>query len=238
MSTNTFARITSVANDSLTLSGITTVIGICDGALPASDINPSDFKILTTRLESSTDNTLYTPLPKQNIASVDLTESNLPIRRQFEVTITSNSTGAVDAGTDETFLPFDEERYVLVREDGTTEALSSDKFVFTNGSQTVTINGLGSNGDAKLIATLRKINVKSKAKIKSRAQTIVIDKSKLSGSGIGATTLNDGLTYGNYAYGTRVQDTEIALLRPDVDKEVMEYLSLTIPILQIFHRLF
>tara|TARA_R100000030_G_scaffold54359_1_gene40913 strand:+ start:17 stop:5218 length:5202 start_codon:yes stop_codon:yes gene_type:complete len=218
LTTNTFARITSVANDSLTLSGITTVIGICDGALPASDINPSDFKILTTRLESSTDNTLYTPLPKQNIASVDLTESNLTIRRQFEVTITSNSTGAVDAGTDETFLPFDEERYVLVREDGTTEALSSDKFVFTNGSQTVTINGLGSNGDAKLIATLRKINVKSKAKIKSRAQTIVIDKSKLSGSGIGATTLNDGLTYGNYAYGTRVQDTEIALLRPDVMK--------------------
>ena len=44
----------------------------------------------------------------------------------------------------------------------------------------------------------------------------VINYSKNSGSGIGATTLNDGLTYGNYPYGTRVQDEEISLNVPDV----------------------
>lgn len=218
LSTNTFAKIETVSLNSLTISGVTTVLGICDGALPSSTINPSDFRILTTNLQSSTDNTLYTPLPKRNIASVDLTNSNLTIRRQFNVTISSNSTGAIPAGTDETFLPFDEERYVLVREDGTTEALSADKFTFTSGSQTLTINGLSGNGNAKLIATLRKINVKAKTKIKNRVKTIVVDKSKYSGSGIGATTLNDGLTYGNYPYGTRVQDEEICLLDPDVTK--------------------
>lgn len=218
LSTNTFAKIETVSLNSLTISGITTVIGICDGALPSSTINPSDFRILTTNLQSSTDNTLYTPLPKRNVANVDLTNSNLTIRRQFNVTISANSTGAIPAGTNETFLPFDEERYVLVREDGTTEALSADKFSFTSGSQTLTINGLSGNGNAKLVATLRKINVRAKTKIKNRVKTIVVDKSKYSGSGIGATTLNDGLTYGNYPYGTRVQDEEICLLNPDVTK--------------------
>ena len=98
-----------------------------------------------------------------------------------------------------------------------TEELTPDKFVFTSGSQTLTINGLSGSGDAKLIASLRKTTLKEE-KIKSRAQIVVIDKSKYSASGVGATTLNDGLTYGNYAYGTRVQDEEIALLKLDVTK--------------------
>ena len=35
-------------------------------------------------------------------------------------------------------------------------------------------------------------------------------------SGIGSTTLNDGLSFGNYPYGTRVQDHTISLNVPDV----------------------
>ena len=218
LTTSTFAKIESVSLNSLTISGVTSVTGVADGALPTSDINPSDFRILTTSLQSSTDNTLYTPLPKQFIANVDLTESNLNVKKQYDVTIAANSTGAIVAGADLTFLPFDEERYTLILEDGTTEDLTSDKLVFTSGSQTLTINGLSGSGDAKLIASLRKVSIAEKKKIKTRAQTIVIDKSKYSASGVGATTLNDGLTYGNYAYGTRVQDEEIALLKPDVTK--------------------
>ena len=34
--------------------------------------------------------------------------------------------------------------------------------------------------------------------------------------GIGSTTLNDGLTYGNYPYGTRVQDENISLNHADL----------------------
>ena len=218
LSVNTFAKIESVSLNSLTISGVTTVTDVADGGLPTSNINPSDFRILTTNLQSSTDNTLYTPLPKRNVANVDLKDANLIIKKQYDVTISSNSTGAISAGLNLTFLPFDEERYTLIRENGTTEELSPDKFVFTNGSQTLTINGLSGSGDAKLIASLRKTTVKEKKKIKSRAQIVVIDKSKYSASGVGATTLNDGLTYGNYAYGTRVQDEEIALLKPDVTK--------------------
>jgi hypothetical protein len=214
----TFAKIVSVSQNSLTITGVTTVSGICEGALPTSAINPTDFAILTSSLQSSVDNTLYTRLPNSFVSSVDLTNSNLTIRKQFDVTISSNSTGTITAGTNETFLPFDEERYVLIREDGTTEALSPDKFVFSSGSRELTINGLSGNGSAKLITTLRKISVKSKIKTRNRIRSVIVDKSKYVGSGIGATTLNNGLTYGNYSYGTRVEDEEICLLYPDVTK--------------------
>ena len=73
---------------------------------------------------------------------------------------------------------------------------------------------MGSNSGAKLIATLRKINVKEKIKEKQRINTVTISNSKYSQSGIGTTTLNDGLTYST-VYGTRVQDDEISLGVPD-----------------------
>ena len=63
----------------------------------------------------------------------------------------------------------------------------------------------------RLVTTLTKIKPKSKNKIKNRVNSIIIDKSVKSASGIGSTTLNDGLTYGNYPYGTRVQDENISL---------------------------
>lgn len=216
LTTSVFAKIESVSTRTLTISGVTTVSGVCEGRLPSTSINPSDFKLLTTNLQASIDNTLYTELPTTYISNVDLTNSSLTIRRQFDVTISGNSTGLIDAGADQTFLPFDEERYVLIRSDGTTESLTSDKFVFTNGSKNLQISGLSGNGSAKLIATLRKINVKSKIKNKNRVKVIILNKSKYEGSGIGATTLDDGLSYGNYPYGTRVQDEDLCLLEPDV----------------------
>ena len=213
-----FARVESVSQSSLTISGVTTVSGICYGGLPSKvgGITPSNFKVLTSQFQSSTDNNLYTKLPKTNISDVDLTNSNIIIRKQFDVTITDGSTGAVSSGSaDETFLPFDEERYLLIRtENGLTESLSADKINFNTGSTQITINGLGSNSAAKLIATLRKINVKEKIKERKKINTVTIINSKYSQSGIGTTTLNDGLTYST-VYGTRVQDDEISLGVPD-----------------------
>ena len=214
----TFARINQVSQNSLVISGITTVSGVCDGRLPSTNITPADFSILSSKLQSSTDNTLYTVLSKQNIANIDLTDSDIIIRKQYDVTITASSTNTVTALETETFLPFDEERYVLINKNGTTEELTPDKFVFTNGSRSLTINGLSSSGEAKLIATLRKVSVKSKIKYKNKVKSIIIDKSKYDYSGIGSTTINDGLVYGNYPYGTRVQDEELCLLYPDVTK--------------------
>jgi len=224
LTTSVFAKIESVSEKIVTISGVTTVTGICEGALPSTDITPSDFTILKSRFLNSSDNTLYTPLGKKYISSVDLSDSQLVIRKQFDVTISSNSliVSPTEILSNEVFLSFDEERYVLIRNDGTTEPLSSDQFVFTSGGRELTINGLQSDGSARLIATLQKINVKARVKNKNRVNSTVIDKSIYSysgvNSGVGNTTNNDGLTFGNYAYGTRVQDEELSLNVPEVTK--------------------
>ena len=214
----TFSKVSSVFLNELEIISITSVSGICDGTLPSSNINVSDFAILSAGLQSSSDNTLYTILPKQYVSSVDLTEADLIIRKQFDVNVSSNSTGTITAGENETFLPYDEERYVLILNDGTTEELTPDKFNFTSGSREVEISGLSGSGTGRLIATLRKTKVKNRIKTRNRVKIITIDKSKNQGSGIGGTTLNDGLIYGDYPYGTRVQDSEICLLEPDVTR--------------------
>ena len=217
----TFAKVETVDTRSITISGITSVSGICEGDLPTSSITPSDFAILESQLHDSPDDALYTELPKDYIAEVDVTEAQLTIRRQFDVNVTSNSTGAINSGADETFLPYDEERYLLVAESGEIQDLKEDMFVFTNGSTTLTVNGISSvSGNAKLLATLRKVNVKNKIKTRDKVKTLIIDKSSNVSSGVGGTTLNDGLIYGNYPYGTRVQDSEISLLIPEVTEVI------------------
>ena len=71
---------------------------------------------------------------------------------------------------------------------------------------------------AKMIATLRKTNLVSKTKIKKVSENVDIIRSSDSASGTGGATLNDGLTFGNFPFGTRVQDDIISLNVPDVVK--------------------
>jgi hypothetical protein len=212
-----YGSVVSVGKTTVSIAGLTTVTGVNQGGLPASTISVSDLKILGTRLVKSSDDTLYTVLPRPNVSSVDLTNASLTIRKTFNVTISGNQLSTpVTAGENETFLPFDEERYSLIRSDGSTEVLTSDKFDFINGSTQIQIYNLGANDTATLVASLRKIKPKSKIKFKNRVSTLIIDRSKYESSGIGATTLNDGLIYGNYPYGTRVQDENLSLNVPDI----------------------
>jgi len=222
-----FARITDVKTSSLTVVGVDTVTGVCDGALPSADFTANDLTIVDSKLQDSNgsgnfsnNESVYSILPRKNIESVDLTSSDITFRQKFSTSIdATGSTAAINISdpNSEIFLPFDEERYSLITSDGKTEVLTADKFNFTSGSTILTIDGLsGADPDATLIATIRKQNVTSKTKLKNVANRIVIDKSTLSGSGIGGTTLNDGLTYGDYPFGTRVQDNIISLNVPDV----------------------
>ena len=61
-----------------------------------------------------------------------------------------------------------------------------------------------------------KVKHQIEEKIVNSVKSIVVDKSSNPASGTGSTTLNDGLIYGNYAFGTRVQDKLISLNSPDV----------------------
>ncbi len=201
----TYAKVTSVVGaNSITIVGINTVSLLNDGGLPDSSVAPSDFEIISAKFQSSTDNTLYTPLPKRFIESVDLNSASLSIKREFNVTVTANTTNTIQASVNETFLPYDEERYVLINSNGGFEELTSDKFRFTNGNKELRIFGVSIEGPARLIATLNKTNIITKVKNSKKTNSIIVNKSKLSSSGIGSTTLNDGLTYGTYGYGLRV----------------------------------
>ena len=219
-------RITQVNADNVVVTGVATVTGVTEGALFAtqgSSLEVPDLTLVTTPFEKSFDNALFTRMPKENISDVDISSATLNIRKTFDVTIGHSDnqlTSAITAGTNETFLPFDEERYSLIRKDGTQETLTSDKFTFTSGNAILQISNVGadlsSNQDATLVATLAKTKPTAKIKRKERVNTQLIDKSSQTGSGTGGTTLNDGLTSGSYPFGTRVQDEKISLNTPDV----------------------
>ena len=217
-------KVTAVDTSSVTVQGVQTVAGIVNGTLPPSgSINVSDMNIVRTSLEKSSDNTLYTKLTKQNIATVDLNESTITIRKVYDVNILSNGTidtsTSMDAGDREVFLPFSANRYSLIRTDtGETIELTENKISFnaTNTKILNIFNIAGGAGAAKLVATLRKSKPKSKIKNKINVNSLIVNKSKLEGSGIGTTTLNNGLEYGNYPFGTRVEDEIISLNVPDV----------------------
>jgi hypothetical protein len=233
ISTITYVKVDSVdyVNKKIEILPITNVAGIVNGDLPkVSDITVNDLSVLSTKIQKSgnsgnpSDNdSLFSVLPKQNIKNVELTNSELIIRKQFSnISITSGSTNWVSSLTTEdnsSFLPFDEERYILIRSNGAIEPLTADKFQENPGSGLTQIrfNNLGANDtNCVLIATLKKTKVTPKAKRKKVVESIIVNKSALASSGIGSTTLNDGLVYGNYPFGTRVQDREICLNYPDV----------------------
>ena len=217
------ARVTQVNTNSIQITGVTTNTAYREGGLPTTLTEVTDFAVVKTNLQitnggnQANNESLYSLMPKMNVASANLENANLVIRKSFDITITNNSTGAIAAGANEVFLPFDEERYTLVRSDGTTEVLTQDKFVFDDGSTQVTINGLGTNDTgASLTASLRKSKVKAKVKSRKVSESVLISRSREEGSGSTENTLNDGLTYGNFPFGTRVQDSTICLNVPDI----------------------
>ena len=208
--------VVSVGASHINISGVTTVTGVAAGQLPSSLLRVSDLAVVGADLQKARDTSFYTQLPKDNISNVDLTDASLVIRKTQNVNITGGQlASALDAGTNETFLPFTAERYFLQRSDGTTEVLTSDKVQINAASTQLQIYGLGGNDDAVLVTTLKKLKPKSKVKIRNRVNTLLVDKSTNEASGITTLTANDGLTYGNYPYGTRVQDEEISLNVPD-----------------------
>ena len=227
-----FARVNTVSTYSIGISTVANVIGICTGDHPPVSLTVNNLKLLQTNLTdqinsgNAADNeSLFSIFPTRNIESVNLVDSNLDIRKIFTgVEVDANGqSGTLSAGDDEVFLSYDEERYVFVRSDGGTESLTADKLDFgTSGNTQLTFKGLKGITDksAYVIATLRKSKVKSKTKIRNVGANSLIDKSTNSASGTAAAgsefTLNDGLTYGNYPFGTRVQDKVISLNIPDI----------------------
>jgi len=213
----TYNRVTTVnaSSRSIIVEATTNVVNVCSGTLPTGQITSNEVFKVVSRILNSREAYLYERLEHRNISSVDLSSGNLIFRKSYPVTISSNSfTITLESDTTITAEPFDEEDYTIVYANGTIEPLDETKFTITAG-RTVTFVDLSvASGSATLIATLKKQNLKPRRKIHKRAGILDISRSSLVASGVGNTSLNDGLTY-SPIYGTRVQDDKISLQVPD-----------------------
>lgn len=204
---------------SMTVVAVGNVTNVATGSLPSSAINVSGLSVVSPKIVNSNSGFLYAELPNQNIESVDLTTSDIFVRREYRDR-SSSALGTLDlpslTGTDFVYAPFDEERYTVVYKDGTVEALTSDKFQLIGGAKGATISGLSKTNETGVIVvtTQQKSKVTSKTKILNRAASLVVSGSKYSYSGV-STAVQDGLSHSS-AYGKRVQDREISLDVADV----------------------
>jgi hypothetical protein len=232
--TETYNRVVSVSNDgrSISVASVSSVTGVCDGAVALST---SSLNFTVGVPKNQNNYPLYATLPNSPISSVNLSSSNLPISEQITLggSTSTGSDGTVTFDTSSVsgissvfFLPFNNQRYSIFYDDGSSDTLTSDKFYSPNGN-TLTINGLTVNKTIVSInSTLLKNNIQSKVKVYTRSNVLNIVYSKFAQSGTGDNnSINNGLTY-NQFYGLRVEDEEISLNYPDVANVLAIYESL------------
>ena len=238
-----YNKITAIGTGgtNFTITGITTVPGVCNGKLQTGTFQVSNILKISPSINIE-DSSLLTRLYADNVSSVNLNGNEVLQRRSYIISSFSGGSISVTidpADVDVYFDAFDEDRFVITYSDGSIEPMRSDKYNVSTNGKTLTFNGLSktSGTNAKIIATVKNINVNSKSKKLNKVSSIVVSNSKLVSSGIGTTTLNDGLSY-SQVYGTRVQDREISLNVPDVVRVIGVYESSgisnpTLPTLQI-----
>ncbi len=236
LSTETYSRVASISSSqtSMTLEAVSSVSGICDGALPTSQFSGS-YSIGVPKINNEGKGFLYSLLPDSNISSVNLSSSTITFTAQSNTTFTpSSNTLTVSVGnfnlginsTSAKFEAFDEERYSIFYSDGSIENLTSDKVAINASSTQVTFSDISNKQISVINATFVKNGVQSKNKQPNRSKKLNINLSKDSQSGSGiSTSINDGLTYNRF-YGLRVQDEEISLNYPDVYNIIGIYESL------------
>jgi hypothetical protein len=232
-----FNRVSSVSSDgtSMQLSSVTSVSGICDGTIGIANTSSIRISLRRPSLTAYNAGSLYAPLPSQNTSSVDLKNSLLTFKSQAtSLGTVSGNAKTIDSSnfnlpvglSTASFEGFDQERYSIHYTDGTTETLSSDKFVLDGTSNQITFSGISNKTIDKLNATLIKSGINSKVKVYNRSKLINVVYSKYNQSGTQQnSSIDDGLTYKQY-YGLRVQDEEISLNYPDVAKIIAIYESL------------
>ena len=216
-----FNRIDSIAANgtSIGLAALdSSVVGVARANVDDGD---STFRIMTPRIKGIEASGLYSELPRVNISSVDLAQSELTITRQItgqttngsgELTITTaDIVSDSSIGISSVFFEsFDAERYSIHYADGTTENLTGDQFTLGANGGSVTFTNLvaSQTNNVTAIVTLKKANVTNKSKDFVRSKQVSVTRTS------GASTAA-GLTTSLY-YGLRIEDEEISLNIPDV----------------------
>jgi hypothetical protein len=214
----------STSGKNITIIPTTSVSGICSGTLPATDIIASDFKKVSLEVLNNQNAFLYSKLNNLNVSTVDLTGSEVIIKKSYQIPSSSFSSGAysqiLETDSNLTLLPFDEEDYNLSFSDGTIPPLDDQKL--TVSGRTISIQGISPNSNSStLTVTFKKTNVSSRKKLYNRCSSIVVNKTL---SGINTSV--SGLTKSS-VYGLRVEDKEISLNVPDVESIIGVFESST-----------
>jgi len=226
LTVETYNKVLSISSDgqTMTLAGIPTVFGVCDGAIPSSNETVT-FSLGVPSIKNEENSFLYSKLNHKNISNVDISNSSLIITRQITGK-TTDSNGdltvtTADVGISSVFFqPFDEERYSIFYDDGSIENLTEDQFELSGNSSSITFRGLSpSRSNITVNTTLKKFGISNKNKFLLRSQKILIDKTR---SGV---STEYGLTKNDY-YGLRIEDREISLNIPEVTNIVAVYESL------------
>ena len=217
-----FNRLTNVSADgkTITLDSTQDVPGICEGSNISGFSTSSTFRIKAPKLQDK-NSSIFTKLPRENIATVDTSNSNLIITSQISnqsvsgkaLTITSQAALNASSGVTSAFFePFDEEKYSITYQDGTIEPLTSDQVTITNSGNDITFTGLKETtaSEVTVNVTLKKVGATSKSKDYLRSEQLEVTRT------VGVST-NGNLTQSN-AYGLRIEDRDISLNVPDVIK--------------------
>ena len=214
----TFNRVTAVTQNNATLATVADVSGVCEGLITGG--TRSGVSVVIPTLNESNNPGLRVKLANDNIASINVLDSSYITRKQFTASVSGSSAvfniSSLGGDTSELFFElFSVENYALDVNDNPITLFEPQVTVSAN-LKTVTISGLP-NGSATLTATVRRSKLVSKQKTITRCQDLIVSKSELSGSGIGSTSLDDGLSF-SQVYGTRVQDEEISLNFPEATR--------------------
>ena len=221
-STERFNRIGAVDSTGLfiTLEPITSVSGICNGALPTGATKSTTFSFGVPNINLNENKGLYAELGNRNISDINLSTANLVVGKNITGESTDGS-GVLTfdlaaSGISSAFYDsFDEERYSVHYSNGSIETLTQDQFVLGANGQSVTINGLtASQSNVVVSTTLKKQALKSKQKNYLRSQKLEVLKTS-----VGINTSLTGMSKAT-GYGLRVEDREISLNYCDVAKVI------------------
>ena len=218
----TFNRVTAVAQNNVTIAEVPGVVGVCTGLVTnTSGTNPlSGVNVVIPTLNESDNPGLRVKLANNYVASMNVLDSSYITRKQFSKTILSGNSVTFEipelgGDTSELFFElFSSENYYLEVDNVPIPLFESQ--VSFDSLKKVIISGIP-NGAAELTVAVKRSKLVSKAKTLVRCQDLIVNRSELSGSGIGSTSLNDGLSF-NEVYGTRVQDEEISLNFPEATR--------------------
>ena len=223
-----YNRVTDITNSgkTLTLVEVPDVTDVNEGDTITSGTTSGAFRVRVPLISNIDDAGLYTRLPRRNISNLNSSNSNLIITTQITGKTSSGNTlsltsqDALDASagiTSAFFEPFDAEKYTITYNNGLIEPLSADKVSITNDGNDITFTGLEFNLPCTVNVTLKKVGVTSKSKNYIRSKQLEITRTT-------GASADSSLTKSD-SYGLRIEDEEISLNVPDVNKIIGIYES-------------